>query len=169
MPNVRSITTVMELVRTRLNADTTLADYLKAVYIHQNEFWTKVPNVASPCIVLNDNGEPLTDIANSRNADKRVVRRFHNIEITCLVRYPKAEVVLIGSNDTENVNSIGIIDFSHLVEAALNADKMLQTAGVPAVDTLTYPGWQNIEIEQDKLFMVGRQTVLSYKGFQEAL
>ena len=176
MPNVRGITTLMERVRDMFEADAALNvggfpnGYLKSVYVHQNSFWTKVPNVAAPCIVLNDNGEPIQNITGSRGTNARVVRRTTDIELTVLIRYPQAETVLIGSNDADNVNSLGIIDFSHLVENAINAKKQLTDGnGVPYVDTCTYTGWKNVEIEQDKLFMVGRQFILSYLGFQEVL
>ena len=166
MPNVRGITSVFERVKNLLNGYSPLTTYLKQIYIHKNNFYEAIPDVLSPAIILNDNGETFLDAGGNPASigSKNVIKtRVYNIQIIAVVKYLIEEAVLIG-----DASSIGIIDFSHLIEDALNSDKTLSGN----LWDLTYEGWEAVDIldtENQSLFALGRQTTLLYNGKPEQI
>jgi hypothetical protein len=160
-------TTIFSRLKTMFLADSGLTGYLQAVYINLIDQFALIPDVATPCIVLNDAGEefePVSPQAIAENPMAEVKRRVYKVEVYCVLKYDSADAVIVGDAVT-----LGIVQFSKLVENAIRNNESLSSA----YHELVFGQWEASVINRPDApqvaFAVARRVELRYLGKPEAL
>lgn len=109
--------TILENLVTQLQNDSTLSDYVKAVYKGVRD---NLPPTILPCIIIEPNGCPENWSAYGRQSAS-VRRALFRAEVHCLINTSNVESQLIGGDD----GSKGVMDFAEDVMNAVDSDLTL--------------------------------------------
>lgn len=168
MSNVRGKITCLEALAILLRAYTAndFQTYCKGIVVNRPLSFAQTPDAQTPCIILNDGGEEFIDagVIGDGTSQTFAKIRIHKVELTVIEHYLENEGMLIG-----DATSVGIIDFSHLVELAFLSSKTISTD----YKFLAYDPWKAVDISDSEnpnlIVACGRQTVIAYKTVPEVV
>jgi len=156
---------VFTRIKTLLEGYAGLTTYLKAVYINVVDQFAMIPDVATPCVILNDGGEEFELAgAQTKNPAEHVVRRRYKVDLYCVIKYDSSDAIIIG-----DAGNPGIVAFSGLVEDALLSNETLSSV----YHELVIGNWEPVVINNPDApqiaFAVARKMSLTYLGKPEAM
>lgn len=156
---------VFSRLKTLIEGYAGLTGVLKGFYINVVDQFAMIPDVATPCVILNDGGEEFEQVgAHVKNPAENVVRRIYKVDLYCIIKYDSSDAIIIGDS-----SSPGIVAFSGLVEDALLSNETL----TGAYHTLELGNWEPVVISSPEApqiaFAVGRKMSLRYMGKPEAM
>ena len=168
MSNIRGTVTCLEALYNLVTAYTanSFQTYCKGTFVNRLDFFASLPDGVTPCVIFNDGGEEFVSAGKVGNeaSVEEIKIRVHKIDVYCIEHYIDQNALLIG-----DAASVGIIDFSHLVELALLSSKKLESL----YKFMAFEPWIPVDITNPEnpniVIACGRKAVIAYTTVPEVI